>query len=686
MAEYLAPGVYVEETSYRAKTIEGVSTSTAAFVGPTRFGPVRGEPELLTSFADFERIYGGLERLEFEGQLMHNYVAHAVRNFFEEGGRRLYVARVYDPLDGNPLSGCAKATISDFDTEPPEEGEEEENGSEGASGEDSPADEPSGEGSSEGDSSEEDSTAEDAPDGLVTIRARYPGAFGNGPVTFQFRLGPNILGEQPVDPADPTGAMTPALRGARNFDVVWVGKSDASPADEGTLYWLERFLDTSTGRYTFRLRTDNPGGGAADAKRVSDLKPGEDHVRVLTVDVTYAPGQGATELTWTDLALHPDHPASLVKQFAAEPPSRSIELYVPLVFETTLKNGADIAEVLLAQRSLAADSKEAVRKFLTDDAASDAARSFRILLTGGSDGKRPGFSAYEGDAGGSDGKKSGLRALEDIEDISMVAAPGSTFGYSGEYGTQADAITRLLISHAERMRYRIAVLDSPNGSLVSDIRDYRGKLDSTHAALYYPWIRILDPVTEEEINLPPSGFVTGIYARSDADHGVHKAPANEVVRSAIGLEIILNQGQQDVLNPAGVNCFRFFEGRGIRLWGARLISSDPEWKYVNLRRYFAYLERSIEKGTQWVVFMNNTPSLWDKVTRTVEDFLFNEWKSQRLMGSKPSEAYFVRCDRSTMTQNDIDNGRLICLVGVAPVRPAEFVIFRIGQWTADRSA
>jgi hypothetical protein len=157
------------------------------------------------------------------------------------------------------------------------------------------------------------------------------------------------------------------------------------------------------------------------------------------------------------------------------------------------------------------------------------------------------------------------------------------------------------------------------------------------------------------------------------------------VRQATGFEFLLNKAQQDVLNPEGVNCFRFFEGRGYRLWGGRTVSSDPEWKYVNVRRYFLFLERSIELGTQWVVFENNGPSLWANVRRTIEDFLFNEWKSDHLLGEKPEDAFFVRCDRSTMTQNDLDNGRLICLIGVAPLRPAEFVIFRIGQFTADRA-
>ena len=172
----------------------------------------------------------------------------------------------------------------------------------------------------------------------------------------------------------------------------------------------------------------------------------------------------------------------------------------------------------------------------------------------------------------------------------------------------------------------------------------------------------------------------------DINRAVYKAPANEIVNLAIGFETLLNKGQQEVLNPLGVNCFRYFEGRGFRLWGARTISSDPEWKYVNLRRYFAYLEHSVDRGTQWAVFEPNGNLLWDNVRRTIEDFLTVEWGTGALLGRTPEEAFFVRCDRTTMKQNDLDSGRLICLIGVAPVRPAEFVIFRIGQWTADRRA
>jgi hypothetical protein len=238
-------------------------------------------------------------------------------------------------------------------------------------------------------------------------------------------------------------------------------------------------------------------------------------------------------------------------------------------------------------------------------------------------------------------------------------------------------------AHVNQMRYRVGVIDSIGGDSISDVRQYRALFSSNRMALYYPWVRILDPITGKEINLPPSGFVTGIYARNDTNRAVYKAPANEVVSLALGFERTINQAQQEVLNPEGINCLRFFEGRGMRVWGARTMDTDVEWKYINVRRYFAYLERSIDRGTQWAVFEPNGPALWNNIKRTIEDFLLNEFQSGALLGYKPEQAFFVRCDRSTMTQNDLDNGRLVCLIGVAPLKPAEFVIFRIGQWTSD---
>jgi phage tail sheath protein FI len=646
MPEYLAPGVYIEETSFRPKSIEGVSTSTAGFVGPARYGPTQGEPELLTSFADFERIYGGLDPLVFQAEgdevELANYLAHAVRAFFEEGGKRCYVARVYDGEGGR-----ASATLSggSLDTR------------------------------------------------AVTVRARHPGRAGEVPVRFTVRIGPNVLAnEPPVNNApatDSQGRPLRTLRGAGEGDVVWVRDLTSpisTPPGAGTLYWVDRYFDDVDRRYRLRLRRDDP----ADTTPNNPLElwaDSFDEARVVTVSVTVgAMGKLSESRTWENLAFHPGHRSGLGRTFEADTQSRRTELFVPLEIGSDLTNGAEIAEILLAQPTLA-DPSRTVLSTLDDPRAGDAARTFQVLLRGGSDGARPGADEYEGDDGASDGLKSGLRALEDVDDISIVAAPGSTYGFDDvNYRDDVSAILRLLIGHAERMQYRIAVLDSAPGQLVSEVRDYRGQLDSKYAALYYPWIRIFDPISESEILVPPSGSVAGIYARNDIEHGVHKAPANEVVRQALGFEFPLSKGQQDVLNPEGINAFRFFEGRGYRLWGARTISSDAEWKYVNLRRYFIYLEKSIEKGTQFAVFENNGPRLWNNISRTVDGFLFNEFANGRLFGTRAQEAYFVRCDLSTMNQNDLDNGRLVCLIGVAALRPAEFVIFRIGQWTADRRA
>jgi hypothetical protein len=303
-------------------------------------------------------------------------------------------------------------------------------------------------------------------------------------------------------------------------------------------------------------------------------------------------------------------------------------------------------------------------------------RAFAVRLKGGNDGKEP--TSYETDSTGPTppDDPEGFDALEDLENVSIVAAPGYT-EISNE--SAALAVQGQLIDHCADMKYRIAVLDTPPKSTVKDARDWRGNIDSKYAAMYHPWITIFDPLTRSELNVPPSGHVAGLDARNDAEDGVHKAPANMVVRSAVGFEKRINKRQQDVLNPESVNCFRFFEGRGNRLWGARMATSDNEYKYVNIRRYLAYLERSIDEGTQVFVFENNGADLWRNVRRTIESFLKNEWRSDRLMGTTPEQAYFVKCDRSTMTQNDIDNGRLICEIGVALFRPAEFVIFRIGQ-------
>jgi phage tail sheath protein FI len=647
MPEYLAPGVYVEEVSYRSKSIEGVSTTTTGFVGPTRYGPVDLEPELITSLGEFERMYGDGKPLNFSNAgPLPNFMWQAARSFFEQGGQRLYVVRTFrarrDPADDTKVlgDGFARAWLP------------------------------------------VNAVATATDPGTIGLRARFPGAAGRMRVRITVQLGQNVLGV--LD-------GVPTLGAVQNGDIVWI--TDRTVPAAGRAFRVEEFFDSDRAGASFRfsdLATPTPRILTLKPGSPPDLIPGTHRVQVVTLTVTVFPNDPeALPRVWSDLPLDPAHERfgvadSFAEYFADRPPTLALARTVPIV----VKLGANRRNGIAVLKAIADFSGARVFAGLNAINSSADARSIDFTLDGGDDGDRPTSAEYDGEARLDTKTKTGLKALEDRDEIAIVAAPGSTFQRAGDvsYDRHVAANLNLLIGHAERMKYRIAVLDSTNGLTISDVRAQRAKIDSTHAAFYYPWVRIVDPITGKEADMPPSGFVAGIYARNDIERAVYKAPANEVVTGAVGFEQTLNKAQQDVLNPEGINCFRWFEGRGFRLWGARTISSDPEWKYVNLRRYFIYLEHSIDKGTQWAVFEPNGTLLWASVRRTIESFLLNEWQMGALLGDTPEKAYFVRCDRSTMTQNDIDNGRLVCTIGVAPLRPAEFVIFRIGQWTADRSA
>ncbi|ELZ04082.1 phage tail sheath protein FI [Natrialba chahannaoensis JCM 10990] len=270
------------------------------------------------------------------------------------------------------------------------------------------------------------------------------------------------------------------------------------------------------------------------------------------------------------------------------------------------------------------------------------------------------------------GLRTGLAGFKALDDISIVCVPDEN---------DVTGLTDALVAHCENMGERFAILQAPQNP--GPVSEMETPVDSTYAAYYYPWLTVLDPVTNREKLAPPGGHIAGIYARSDAQHGVHKAPANEVVRGIVGLQHEITKGEQDVLNPKGINCIRSFQGRGIRVWGARTTSSDPEWKYLNVRRLFLFIEQSIDEGTQWSVFEPNDKDLWARIRQSAENFLTTVWREGGLQGSTADEAFYVRCGEETMTQDDIDNGRLIVEIGVAPVKPAEFVIFRISQDTGD---
>jgi uncharacterized protein len=229
---------------------------------------------------------------------------------------------------------------------------------------------------------------------------------------------------------------------------------------------------------------------------------------------------------------------------------------------------------------------------------------------------------------------------------------------------------------------RVAILDTPCNLSPQDAKRWREvetNYDSKYAALYYPWIKVAGD-NGSPIMIPPSGHMAGVWARNDNERGVHKAPANEVVRGVLEVETPITKGEQDTLNPIGVNCIRTFTGRGIRVWGARTLSSDPAWRYINVRRLFNYVEKSIENGTQWVVFEPNDPDLWHRVRRDVTAFLTGVWRDGMLFGLSPDQAFFVKCDEELNPPDVRDRGQLIVDIGIAPVKPAEFVIFRLSQW------
>ncbi len=842
MPEYLAPGVYVEERSFRSKSIEGVSTSTTGFVGGTRYGPTSGEPELMTSFGQFERIYGGLDPLTYKGTTIQSYLAYAVRAFFDNGGARLYIARAFTPSGdsddaedahkGRAAIPAPQAEIAEADalaTSVSSRTLAALNEAVSAAQEALAAaitvlrfltpqvlavltvtpepeiDYDYGEGTNVsaqlGDLvgalvdpelavvnatlaengrkdliTAADLAYSNARDTLVnadTARIAVSEAYSNGVDDGEAEA---TLPDNPI--ADPS-ALMPLLQTAA--DEVEDDRDDLAPLSDDLESALEDIVDeteavitaaealntavgevvdaandsvgdihdvteaavlgyratvaqaeaqfvarfpgeagnmtvTVTGRLAANVLTTRDSGAAVPSMREGDLVviqrggnaflynatrsgdswsfdlasggslaldtlvPDTDNVFPLSLTAEVEPpGAFAQSMLWDGLTTSTHDVRrrdSITEVFAEDIGNRMRALETPVVLMAKGVNTALLAGQLIGLADGDWESK------LNSDDSDRLINTGTFELQGGNDGNRPEASAYKGSEDATTGIKRGLVSLEDLEEISIVAAPG----YSHDYPTRENAVQQInqhVIGHCERMRYRVGILDSPNDVALSGVRDYRAVLDSKHAAVYYPWVSILDPISNQIINVPPSGFMAGIYARTDNRVGVHKAPANEVVTGGIGLELSINKAQQDVLNPLGINCLRFFEGRGYRVWGARTISSDPEWKYLNIRRYFAYLERSIDVSTQWAVFEPNGEALWDNIRRTAESFLETEWREGRLAGTSTEEAFFVRCDRSTMTQNDLDNGRMICLIGVAPLYPAEFVIFRIGQWTAD---
>lgn len=578
MAEYLSPGVYVEEYDSGAVPMQGVSTSTAGFIGLAQRGPVVGKPQLVTSFADYKRAFGGyLSEAKF-GEA--RFLPYAVEQFFINGGSRAYIMRV--AAEG---AAAAKATA-----------------------------------------------------GVLQIEAANPGEWGN-----KIRV--------TVEASSKAKTQVIAVNGAD------LKLKNADGFNQGDV--VELFDGKAKAYATIVSSLDNIVTlDAPCTLNVADEKIGTPKY-IKTCELTLTVKLDDVVETYANVSLCPE-----AGNFVSARTRKS-----DLVTVAVTEAKAPVAPKEGKDEKAPAPAKAGVTPIeLVGGAAV-------IALAGGSDGKVANVSpnVYMGEDNGP-GKRSGLAAFLENVDVSIMAIPGVT----------APEVQAALIAHCENCKSCFAILDVPiDRKKTNDVVEFRDMYDTTYAAMYHPWLEMFDPLAKRSAYFPPSGAMAGIYARTDNERGVHKAPANEIVRGCTGLSCNYNEGEQDILNPKGVNLIRAFTGRGIRVWGARTMSSNGLWKYVNVRRLYIYIEESIKANTNWVVFEPNSEVLWGRVTRTIEMFLATCWRSGALAGSTPSEAYFVECGPTTMTQDDIDNGRLICNIGIAAVKPAEFVIFRITQHTAS---
>jgi phage tail sheath protein FI len=397
-------------------------------------------------------------------------------------------------------------------------------------------------------------------------------------------------------------------------------------------------------------------------------------------------GESGNDLQVTiDKASHgsPDETFKLTvkKKDAAEP----IEVFDDLTIKPGVQNAIKVVNAgsnTIQLEALEPDAPIAAVPALGD-----------VALSGGTAAK--GSAITKEEYVGDPAARSGFGGLEEIDEVTMVCVPDAMAAYqqglkNGKTtftGEDLQVVQAAMISHCEQLADRVAILDAPPGLKVQGMLEWRDKTnyDSKYATMYWPWIKVSDPATGNIISVPPCGHMAGIWARSDATRGVHKAPANEVVRGAIALETKITKGEHDLLNPKGINCIREFAGLGIRVWGARTISSDQSWRYLNVRRLFNYVEESVLEGTQWVVFEPNDTDLWARVRRTIHSFLLGVWRDGALFGATPEEAFYVKCDAENNPPDSVDAGRLICEIGIAPVKPAEFVVFRIAQYSGGAS-
>jgi phage tail sheath protein FI len=420
--------------------------------------------------------------------------------------------------------------------------------------------------------------------------------------------------------------------------------------------------------------------GAEQSKAAKELPAGPHaqvgRLRFTAIDAATPPGEISVEIADPG----GDSPAEDMFRVVVKRHGEGVEDFDRV---TVGRGKTNVATVVNAQSSI-------IRVEEVSGAALAKPQSGEVALTEATSPALPTPSVSTDDYVGDVTERSGVGGLQTIDEITMVCIPDLMSAYQlGALDLEAvQAVQLEMIAHCELMGDRMAILDSPPGLNPQQVKEWRvdkAGYDSAFAVLNYPWIKTANPATGEIGYMPPSGHIAGIWGRNDDTRGVHKAPANEVIRGAISLEMQVTKNEHDLLNPVGINVIRSFPSRGTRLWGARTLSSDPAWRYVNVRRLFNYLEESILIGTNWVVFEPNDEALWARVRRTISAFLVNEWRKGALFGRTPDEAFYVKCDAETNPSESIDAGQLVCEIGVAPVKPAEFVVFRLAQFSGGTS-
>ncbi|NWJ94313.1 MAG: phage tail sheath family protein [Chloroflexi bacterium] len=452
---------------------------------------------------------------------------------------------------------------------------------------------------------------------------------------------------------------------------------------------LIRIYDASGSRDSIDVRSPKAGSysfNQGDAKPAGELPAAAVRLPARTVAdlpvLEVRPAPGVSKAVTVEIADLPDQDELFKLILKAEADTESFDVSFkkgPQYIETVINSGRTGSK-LVRVKDLAADSQVGVgerrppvgQSTLAGGAAEAKAEKTKVTFSS---------ADFTGDVVA----RTGVSGLEALDDVTIVAMPDLMGLYlRGQIDMKGvQVVQTAMMNHCEAMKNRVAILDSPPDMTPQQINNWRMKeanYDSKYAALYYPWIEIDNPVSKGKTMFsPPSGHMAGIWARSDSERGVHKAPANEIVRGAIGLDRQITMGEQDGLNPNGINCIRAFPGRGIRVWGARTLSSDPSWRYLNVRRLFNYVEASIERGTQWIVFEPNDEGLWSRIRRDISAFLYLVYLNGALFGASTSDAFFVKCDGETNPPAVIDAGMVITEIGIAPVKPAEFVVFRIGQ-------